>query len=223
MAELLFKQIKQPKTRWTFYYTYAKVKSVKYKINNRNSRLKKTSNKKRLLVGACVIGIAICLIAGLELTNKINILGEKQPTNGSETTTIPEQNASEPEPTNTQDKEQTEKVASGNPKDESNQTNLSQPTNPTSTKKSVTPVITYANNNPGDNRVFGYVSGVVESSGTCTFTFTGNGTITKPTTGVEDVSKTNCSTTPPAGNGWSVVLSYSSNTASGKSQKVPVD
>lgn len=83
-----------------------------------------------------------------------------------------------------------------------------------STKKEITPILTEASK----TRVFGYIGGVVEEGGSCTFTFTGNGTVVKKSGGVADVSKTNCATTPPNGTGWSVILSYNSITASGKSQ-----
>lgn len=196
---------------------------MKYSIRNKNSPGKKQSNKKWILYTICVSAVVVFLVLILELTNTTNILGDSQPTTESENTTISEDPDTKPPVDNTKDKEQSDQVVSGNPKNDSSQTNTPNPSNSTSTKKSVTPVITYASNNSGDSRIFGYVGGVVESTGTCTFTFTGNGSIVKKSTGVEDVSKTNCSTTPPNGAGWSVVLSYSSKAASGISKKVVVE
>lgn len=196
---------------------------MKYSIRNKNSLSKKQSYKKWILYTICASALVFCLVLILELTNTTNIFGDSQPTTETETTIISEDADTKPPVDNTQDEEQSEQVASGNPKDDSNQTNTPKPSNSTSTKKSVTPVITYASNNSGDSRVFGYVGGVVENTGTCTFTFTGNGTIIKKSIGVEDVSKTNCSTTPPSGKGWSVTLSYNSNSASGASKKVVVN
>lgn len=196
---------------------------MKYSTRNKNSLSRNQSKIKWIFYAICASTLIVCLLLMLELTNATNFFDDSQPTTETETTTTSENVDTKPPVGSTKKEEQSEQVVSGNPKDDSSQTNTPNQTNVTSTKKSVTPVITFASNNPGDSRVFGYVNGVVESTGTCTFTFTGNGTVTKKSTGVEDVSKTNCSTTPPNGDGWSVVLSYDSKAASGKSQKIVVN
>ena len=84
-------------------------------------------------------------------------------------------------------------------------------------KSAVTPVITHADSSV----VNGYISGVFEDGGTCTATFTENGdTKSFTSAGFENVSVTNC---PPihlsglSSGSWTLVLSYSSSTASGSS------
>lgn len=67
-----------------------------------------------------------------------------------------------------------------------------------------------------------YVTGVLEENGTCSATFTqGSTTITRTSSGFGNVSYTQCAPiTPnlPNTNTWSVVVSYSSPSAAGKSQ-----
>jgi hypothetical protein len=85
------------------------------------------------------------------------------------------------------------------------------------TTSSVTPIITSAST----NGVNGFVSGVFEDGGTCTFAFTKNSeTFTKTTAGFKNATSTNCtplslssSDFPSSGN-WTVVLSYSSSSVS---------
>ena len=101
---------------------------------------------------------------------------------------------------------------------------LSQPTpgasstNPGS-KKQVTPVIT----NASQEQINAYVPGVFEEGGSCTATLTkGNKTVTKTSTGFQNVSYTSCAPINISGQltergTWSLVLSYNSTTAEGKS------
>lgn len=91
--------------------------------------------------------------------------------------------------------------------------------NNSSNKKQVTPVLTETSK----TRVFGFVGDVVEATGACVFTFNNGTVVVKKNPGVPDVSKTNCATTPPSGSGWSVILSYTSPTASGKSQESKIE
>ncbi len=179
---------------------------------------KNKKNRRNILIGSTAfLVIAVIGVFALET------LGITSFFSGSETP------PSTPTTTNTTS-EDTTSVNEGQDQTQSEQDSIkensaisSNGTNSNSTgntsKKSVTPVITSADS----SRVFGYVPGVVENGGTCTFTFSGNGNSVKKSQGVADVSKTICATTPPSGSGWSVVLSYTSSTASGASQKVKVN
>jgi cytoskeletal protein RodZ len=89
-------------------------------------------------------------------------------------------------------------------------------------KKEVTPVIT----NASTSEVRAYVPGIFEDGGTCKATATkGSQTVTKSSAGFADVNKTSCVPIKwsLAGSGWSVILSYSSSTAQGKSEAYSVD
>ncbi len=104
--------------------------------------------------------------------------------------------------------------------------NLSQPSSSTqpstpsqtSSKKQVNVVITHA----GADSVNAYVTGVFEDGGTCSATFTqGSTTVNRTSNGFANVSYTQCAPiTPnlPNAGSWSVVVSYSSTAAEGKSQ-----
>lgn len=93
-------------------------------------------------------------------------------------------------------------------------------TNPSSGKKTVTPVITSADK----SEVRAYVPGIVEDGGTCTATFThGQDTVNASSKAFSNVSYTSCK--PITLNGplnisgkWTVVVSYSSVTSEGKSE-----
>ncbi|MDB5170458.1 MAG: hypothetical protein JWO35_152 [Candidatus Saccharibacteria bacterium] len=96
----------------------------------------------------------------------------------------------------------------------------------TTTKKSVTPIISYAEQTQagGNIEVGGRVSGVFEDGGTCTATFTqGSKTFVKSSTGVKNVSDVACPALSAAFSeflatgSWSVTLSYASSTATGSS------
>lgn len=85
-------------------------------------------------------------------------------------------------------------------------------------KKSVTPTIV----NADANSTSAYITGIFEEDGTCTATFTkGSITKTKTSQGFGNVSYTQCApidTTGLLGSGsWTLVVSYSSNTAQGSS------
>ncbi len=87
------------------------------------------------------------------------------------------------------------------------------------TLKSVTPVITYAD----QNEVSSYVSGVIEDGGICTLTLTkASQKVTRQTTGERDATTTLCpSFTVPhdtmAKGTWTAVVTYKSKTAAGSS------
>lgn len=93
----------------------------------------------------------------------------------------------------------------------------------TSEKKKVTPVITIATT----ERVTAYVSGIFEDGGICTATFAkGDQVVVKTSKGFENASYTTCNPINPGeqvnGAGWSVIVSYNSATAEGKSQSMQV-
>lgn len=86
-------------------------------------------------------------------------------------------------------------------------------------KKQVKPIISYADK----TSVTAYVTGIFEEGGTCTATLTsGSKTITKTSVGFQNASYTQCApidlTSSAIGNdAWSVVVTYTSATATGKS------
>lgn len=92
-------------------------------------------------------------------------------------------------------------------------------------KKTVKPTITDTSN----NSIKSYVSGIFEDGGTCTATFTQAGrTLTKSSTGFENVSYTQCAPIDfEAGflstGKWSVTVKYSSAIAEGVSDARSID
>jgi hypothetical protein len=92
-------------------------------------------------------------------------------------------------------------------------------------KLAVVPFITFAGQEGGDASVSAYIPGIFEDDGTCTATFT-KGTLShsQQSKGFRDFKHTTCApiTAPRAsfaeGGAWTVILSYSSATASGSSQ-----
>lgn len=96
---------------------------------------------------------------------------------------------------------------------------------PTEGKKQVTPVIANATQNGPDVFVGGYVSGIYEDGGTCTFTFVkGSTQFTKTSEAFANASTTDCKNLTisrsefPSSGEWTVTLTYNSSTASGVSQ-----
>lgn len=89
--------------------------------------------------------------------------------------------------------------------------------NQTSGKKQVNVIIT----NASPDSVNAFVSGIFEEGGTCTATFSqGSTVITRTSQGFGNASYTQCAPiTPnlPNSSGWSVTVSYSSNSAEGSS------
>jgi|ERR1700741_1544107 len=87
-------------------------------------------------------------------------------------------------------------------------------------KKTVTPIISYADK----STINAYVTGIFEEGGVCTATLTkGTRVITKTSTGFQNASYTQCAPIDLSGGSvdsgdWSIVVSYSSKTASGKSE-----
>lgn len=97
-----------------------------------------------------------------------------------------------------------------------------QSTEPTTGKKSVTPVIVDSSQYDNEIEVRAYVPGVIEDGGTCSITFTkGSLTVTKQSMGEKDATTTRCTNiTIPRSEfkdygKWNVTLSYSSSTTQG--------
>lgn len=90
--------------------------------------------------------------------------------------------------------------------------------------KTATPILVNAFQNDSQITVSGFVQGVIENNGTCTYTFTKDSLkVTKTATGSANASNTSCpivnvarSEFSQAGD-WQVTLSYSSASASGVS------
>ncbi len=94
-------------------------------------------------------------------------------------------------------------------------------------EKSTPITVTTAALNGKNVEVRGYISGIVQENGTCTYSFTGNGTIIKTSVGVADVSTTNCGVSVPRtslpGTGWKVVISYKSGATTASSSAQSID
>lgn len=91
-------------------------------------------------------------------------------------------------------------------------------------KKQVTPIITSANH----NEVRAYVPGIFEEGGTCTATATkGTTTVAATSEGFQNSNYTSCApinfVSPLNGNGWSIVVNYSSSASEGKSKEFIVE
>jgi hypothetical protein len=92
-------------------------------------------------------------------------------------------------------------------------------------KKAVTPVVTSAYVSNGTVSVRGFVTGTIETNGSCNFVFSKNGqTVTKTSAVVANASTTDCkplnfpaSELPSGTSDWKVKLQYSSSTAEGTS------
>lgn len=128
------------------------------------------------------------------------------------------------------DKTDTEKQAANNlkknpqEKTQNNQTDTpaTPPIDTTSGKQQANVLITNAGVSNGSVSVSGFVTNVVESNGSCTYTFTnGSSKVSKTTNVLPNATSTTCATTTfpasdlePSGT-WSVLLSYSSSQSTG--------
>lgn len=129
-------------------------------------------------------------------------------------------------------KTDTEKQATNNlkknPQDKTQNNQTDTPATPpidtTSGKQQANVLITNAGVSNGNVSVSGFVTNVVESDGSCTYTFTnGSSKVSKTTDVLPNATSTTCATTTfpasdlePSGT-WSVVLSYSSSQSAGVS------
>lgn len=120
---------------------------------------------------------------------------------------------------------QQDKTINDQHKDELVKSQSATPTTYNGNKKQVKPTITHADK----TTVNAYVTGVFEDGGTCTVTLTqGNQTITKTSTGFQNASYTQCTPISLTDAGlsegvWTVIVSYSSSTAEGKSESTTLN
>ena len=163
-----------------------------------------------------VLTLAILAVTALELTNRINLFGKDSV----------EQPVVQPGDVNYNPPTEQEQEAANEQK-EAITKEQGQPSNPvpqpspnpqTGSKKAVKPYISRT----GGGEVAGFIPGIVENGGTCTATFTnGSNTVTKTSQGFANASTTNCTPISYTGSGvqagWSVTLTYSSNTSEGTS------
>lgn len=96
---------------------------------------------------------------------------------------------------------------------------------PSASTGTVAPVISYAGEANSQIELHGYVPGVFEDGGSCVYTMTQNSkTITKQSSGFQDVNKTTCqpvvfpSSDMSSTGTWRVTLTYGSATSHGTSQ-----
>ena len=95
--------------------------------------------------------------------------------------------------------------------------------NPDGSKRSVTPIITYAGQEGSIVEVNGYVSGIIEKGGTCTLYLKKSGvTVTKSKQSLENVQDTSCGlfevpVSELSVGVWQATLGYNSSKASGTS------
>lgn len=176
----------------------------------------KTSSRKRtiLFVVLSVFAAAVVAVALLETTNKINLFGNKN----TEQPVIAPGEVNYNPPTE-EEKQAADDQKEANVKNQDQPSNPTTPTNPqTGDKKAVKPIIIRS----GGGEVAGFIPGIFENGGTCTATFTsGSNTVVKTSQGFANASNTNCTPISYSGSGvaagWSVTLSYSSNTSEGTS------
>lgn len=105
-----------------------------------------------------------------------------------------------------------------------------QPDQQSAAVKQITPVITYAGQYDALVEVGGYVPGVFEDSGTCTATFTKNGsTVEKIVTAIKNVNSVDCPVMSANSNefnqkgNWTLTLTYKSLSASGTSSAQQIE
>lgn len=170
----------------------------------------KNSNKKTKIVIASLIGVALVAVAGVLAYKHFN--KTSNPTYPGPT--AQEIKDAEDNKKNVEKRKQIEEDAKNNPL-------------PAGTKVAVSPQIINASQNGTEIFISASIGGVFEDGGTCTAAITyGGQTVTRSSEGFADATTTSC--TPIridrsefSSNGtWSVVLTYSSAKAEGKSQAV---
>lgn len=169
--------------------------------------VKRKRKSARKLVLIALSTLSILLLAGFGLA-KILDDGSGQGTTAGEDASLKPATSEEKQESESRKEEIVEEQKSQNSADSS------------SDIKSVTVVITEANS----TGVRGYVQGIFEEGGTCTATATqGPQTITKTSTGFQNVSYTQCAPINWApslsGGSWTVSLSYKSAAASGRTSR----
>jgi cytoskeletal protein RodZ len=174
-------------------------------------KIKSKRKKRSPLKAALLVVIILVLAAGVFAYFRMNNDDSVTESNNSESELSPEEEYINLNPPTDQEVQETEEN-----KDSLSNGNGSLPTS-SNGKKQVTPVIVY-----GDRtEIRADVPGIFEEEGTCTATATKNGqTKTASSSGFGNYNYTSC--TPIKGlnlpdGGWSVVVSYNSNTSEGNS------
>lgn len=111
--------------------------------------------------------------------------------------------------------QQKEETASKN-----EQTQTATPSPITNNKKSVKPIVASA----AEGRAYGLIPGIVETTGTCTATFTsGNSKVTLESSVFADAQSTRCNpidySSTQVNAGWSIIITYQSPTSEGVSDE----
>lgn len=128
------------------------------------------------------------------------------------------------DPPSEQDKEDV-----NNTKERLGEEQSSAPTPSTNGKKNASPVVTSAFDDGTNIQVMGFVGGVVENNGQCTYVFTKDSSkVSKTTTAQADASTSRCSTLafPRAeltAGSWSVIMNYTSPSAQGSSNTLNLE
>jgi len=168
----------------------------------------KSSFLRRNLKLLSVIGIVALLVIGSALYITLNNRNDSQD-NAQQTTS----NSSK---VNLDPPTEQELTETDQHKDDLANQNPTPPTPIPGTKKSVQPIISYADK----TTVNAYVPGIFEDGGVCTATFTqGSQTVSKTSEGFQNASYTQCAPfNSNLGSGeWSVTVKYSSTNAEGSS------
>lgn len=171
-----------------------------------SSRSAKRFNPSRRLVGFAIVVIVLLIALGFTLAHRRN---EAAKDKDAAATNLNSPTVAE----KTETEKHKDDLANVSPGSDTGNTT------PSGQKKSVKPVIT----DVSDNAIRAYVSSVFEEGGTCTATFTKDGTtLTKTSAGFKNVSYTQC-TPIEYENGflssgkWSVTVKYNSTSAEGVS------
>lgn len=174
----------------------------------KNKKTNKKSRKRKLLLAAAILLVVAGVAFALVRSNK----------NNNSTTSDTGINYSPPTKTDKEETEANKDKIVEDAKDKAVSESKKEDTTQSGTK-SVKPTITYADS----SRVNAYVSGIFEEGGTCKATFTKGGTtLTKTSTGFENVSYTQCApfnleTGFLSSGDWSLIVSYNSAAAAGVS------
>lgn len=174
-----------------------------------NKKQTSSKNKKYVFIAVALLVIAGVSVFGWKQTHKQQIALTNTTSDQNSTTKL------DLTPATPADKEDSNSHKTTDPDP--------QPSTETN-KVAVTPVIVDASQYGQQVEVRSYVTGIVESAGTCNFTFThGSTTFKKQNTATADATTTKCpnltldSTSFAVKGTWSVVVSYDSLKASGSS------
>lgn len=166
---------------------------------------------------------ALIGVASLLLTSCTNTAGN-EPNESDSASVTPTVTASSPSPAPT---DATDEPVS--PSEPVPTTGAPEPSEPTIPGASAALTLATVDGSTGDILVGGFVSGVLEDGGACTFTVTaktGGASALAETVGSGNVDSTTCGSAvvePPAAGPWTVVLTYKNSQGSVSSTPVDVD